>query len=48
MKVILTQGKVYKNVEDLIKSDIILKVNNVYNGGEGADNIELYKKIKLL
>ena len=42
-------AKVYKNVEDLIsESDIILKVNNVYNGGEGADNIELYKKNKII
>ena len=42
-------AKVYNNVEDLIsESDIILKVNNVYNGGEGADNIELYKKNKII
>ena len=42
-------AKVYKNVEDLIsESDIILKVNNVYNGGEGADNIELYKNNKII
>ena len=42
-------AKVYNNIEDLIsESDIILKVNNVYNGGEGADNIELYKKNKII
>lgn len=42
-------AKVYNNIEDLISdSDIILKVNNVYNGGEGADNIELYKKNKII
>ena len=42
-------AKVYNNVEDLIsESDIILKVNNVYNGGEGADNIELYKNNKII
>ena len=42
-------AKVYNNVEDLIsESDIILKVNNVYNGGEGADNIKLYKKNKII
>ena len=42
-------AKVYNNIEDLIsESDIILKVNNVYNGGEGADNIKLYKKNKII
>jgi len=35
-------------MELLSNSDIVLKVNTIYNGGKGSDNIELYKKNTIL
>ena len=37
-------AKIYSDVKNLIsKSNIVLKVNNIHNNGEGGDNINNYK-----